>query len=402
MSLGFDPVTSNFFFSLSLVPHLTRPQIGQIPTIKLDTPPYVSVLMTFYHERKEDIDMTISSLINQTYPKEQYEVLMVIEPDDKKTKSYVEESVKQLRQAGISGRIIQSDGKVRIKPHALNIGIEQAEGEFCAFYDASDDIEKDQIEKAVSLMVEGGYDVVQATVLRKGSSFLSHFLLFDTLFWFRKYLPLILRFAKGMPLSGEGLFIRKSVLQETGNFPEVLTEDAEMGLILTERNKFFALLDSTIVEKAPRNIKAHLIQKLRWYRGYLTCLGKLRYSSLSLKRKLFFLLPFVSPINSALAFLGWFLLIGFGVSWLFSPLLEVTAPWMQHPIYKNVLYYWAFLLTCIGIPLCILSYAHTLFNAQMGRYTPLLILAPFYWMFIGFCAVCSFFRGTKQWGKTER
>jgi len=141
---------------------------------------------------------------------------------------------------------------------------------------------------------------------------------------------------------------------------------------------------------------------LRWNRGYLTCLGKLLASSLSLKRKFFFLLPFISPISSSLAFLGWILLIGFWISWLSFPLLEVAVPWMQHPIYENGLYYWALALACVGIPLCIFSYAHTLFTANLEKYTPLLILAPFYWMFVGFCAVYSLFRGTKRWGKTER
>ncbi len=402
MSLGFDPIISNFFFSFSLIPHLSRPRIGQSPNIKVNELPYVSVLMTFYHEKEANIAMTISSLINQTYPKERYEVLMIVEPDDIKTKSYAEESVKRLDEAGISWRIIQSDGKLRIKPHALNLGIEHARGEYCAFYDASDDIESEQIEKAILLMVEGKYDVVQAMVLRKGSSFLSHFLLFDTVFWFHKYLPLILRFAKGMPLSGEGLFIRRSVLQEVGNFPEVLTEDAYLGLILTEKNKCFAIVDSVIVEKAPKNIRAHLTQKLRWHRGYLTCLGKLLHSNLSLKRKFFFSLPFVTPITCALAFLGWLLIIGFGISWLFLPSLEITAPWMQYTIYENAIVYWSLLLACIGIPLSLISYTHTLFNAGMRKYTPLLILAPFYWIFVGFCALCSFFRGTKHWGKTER
>ena len=402
MSLGFDPIVSNFFFSLSLIPHLSTARVSQRPNIKLDSFPYLSILTTFYRESKEDINMTITSLISQTYPKERCEILIVTEPDDIKTKSYVEESVKQLKEVGFSARLIESDGRLRIKPHALNIGIEQARGQICAFYDAADDIEEDQIEKAVSLTIDGQYDIVQAMVLRKGSSFLSHFLLFDTLFWFRKYLPVILKYAGGMPLSGEGLFIRKSVLQEVGNFPEVLTEDAQMGLILTERNKSFALLDSVIVEKAPKNARAHLTQKLRWYRGYLTCLWKLRCSSLSFRRRFFFLLPFISPINSSLALLGWIFLIGFGILWLFSPSLEITAPWMQNPIYEHCLYYWALLLAFIGIPLCILSYAHVLFTSRMGRYTPLLVLAPFYWMFVGFCATCSLFRGTQQWGKTER
>jgi cellulose synthase/poly-beta-1,6-N-acetylglucosamine synthase-like glycosyltransferase len=402
MSLGFDPIISNFFFSLSLIPHLSKPQKGQCSPIILKNPPYISVLMTFYRENREDIDMTVSSIISQTYPKEKLQVLMVVEPDDIETQMHVKKNVKRLFNVGISGRLIKSDGKKRIKPHALNIGIEQARGEICAFYDASDYIEKDQFEKAISLMISGKYDVVQSMVLRHGRSFLSRFLFIDTVFWFRKYLPIILKFAKGIPLSGEGLFIRKNVLQEVGNFPEVLTEDAQMGLILTERNKSFALLDSTIVEKAPKNIRSHITQKLRWYRGYLTCLRSLLSSTLSLKRKIFFLLPFISPISSTLAFLGWILIIGFWSLWLFSSPIEMTIPWMQHPIYENVLYFWALALACVGIPLCIFSYAHTLFKANLGRYSPLLVLAPFYWMFIGFCATYSLFRGTKQWGKTER
>ena len=402
MSLGFDPIISNFFFLLSLIPHLTKPKMGLSPTLKVDDLPFVSVLMTFYHEKEDDIAMTISSLIYQTYPKERYEVLMIVEPDDIKTKSYAEENVKRLYEAGISGRIIQSDGKLKIKPHALNIGIEEARGEYCAFYDASDDIESEQIEKAILLMIEGTYDVVQAMVLRKGSSFLSHFLLFDTVFWFHKYLPLILRYAKGMPLSGEGLFIRMSVLQEVGNFPEVLTEDAYLGVTLTEENKRFAIVDSVIVEKAPKNVRAHWTQKSRWHRGYLTCLDKLIHSNLPFKSKFFFALPFVTPITCALAFLGWLLIIGFGISSLLLPTLDITAPWMQYPIYTNVFYYWALLLAFIGIPLTIISYAHTLFNAGLRRYTPLLLLAPIYWIFVGFCAAGSFFRGTTHWGKTER
>lgn len=402
MSLSFDPIISNIIFTLSLFPHFTRPQSGLTPKIMSDILPQVSVLVTFYKEKKEDIDMTISSLINQTYPNEKYEVLMVIEPDDIITKSYVEVSLKELHQAGISGRIIESDGKLKIKPHALNIGIKQANGEFCAFYDASDEIERDQIQKAISLMVEGKYDIVQARVLRKGRSFLSHFLYFDSLIWFHKYLPFILKFAKGMPLSGEGLFIRKSVLDEVGYFPEVLTEDAELGLILTERNKSFALLDSVIIEKAPRNIRAHLTQKARWFRGYLTCLRKLFHTNLSVKRKFFFFLLFVSPINSALALLGWIIIIVRGIFWYVSPLSGQNAILVQSFFDHNVIFYWSFLLFCLGIPLCVLSYIRTLYVLKMAKYIPLIVLAPIYWIFVGICAIFSFFRGTVKWGKTER
>ena len=42
-----------------------------------------------------------------------------------------------------------SDGPVRIKPHALNLVVKQAEGKYHAFYDAADG--PDQVGKAVRL-----------------------------------------------------------------------------------------------------------------------------------------------------------------------------------------------------------------------------------------------------------
>jgi hypothetical protein len=172
-------------------------------------------------------------------------------------------------------------------------------------------------------MQERQYDAVQATVLRKGSSILSEFLFIDTAFWFRQYIPFVLGIAKGMPLSGEGLFLRTSVLNEVGGFPEVLTEDGYLGIILTERNKRFGLLASTITEKAPKNMKAHFAQRLRWNRGYLTCLARLMRADLSLKRKLALSLPFVTPLSCSLAFLGWILIFG---QWAVSLAGGISCP----------------------------------------------------------------------------
>src|SRR6185295_5944124 len=162
----------------------------------------------------------------------------------------------------------------------------------------------------------------------------------DTAFWFRKYLPFVLGLAKGMPLSGEGLFVRRSVLNEVGGFPEVLTEDAYLGIMLTERNKRFGLLSSVITEKAPRNVRAHFVQRLRWNRGYLTCLARLWRSPLSLKRKLAMSLPFVTPLSCSLAFLGWLLIFS---QWALSltgriDIPDVALSMVQHPLYTNVMY----------------------------------------------------------------
>jgi cellulose synthase/poly-beta-1,6-N-acetylglucosamine synthase-like glycosyltransferase len=405
MSLGLDPIVSSLLYSLSLVPHLRRPARSAPPGKReITVLPYVSVLVTLCQETRADIEMTVSSFLAQTYPRDRFEVLMAIEPDDKPVACYAAEGISRLHEAGITGKIVVSDGKIRIKPHALNLALKRAQGKFCAFYDAADVIDPDQIEKAVRLMEEHDYDVMQSAVFRKGRSILSHFLMIDTVFWYRKYLPLLLKHAQGFPLSGEGLFIRKSVLDEVGGFPEVLTEDAYLGLLLSERGRRFGIVDSVVVEKAPRNAKAHFIQRSRWHRGYLTCLRRLFLSNLSLRRKFFFLMPLIAPLSCSLAFLGWtFTLCRLAISlapgthWEFG----IGVPF-EAPILAGAVYYWSLVLACVGIPLILLSYTQVLWEEKQRPYMFVLPLIPLYWMFVGFVATCSFFRGAKKWGKTER
>src|SRR5262245_25422662 len=405
MSLGIDPFVASLLFSAGLAPHASRLRAPvEVPAAVPEVLPFVSVIVALYREKPEDIEMTLRSLADQSYAKDRFEVLLVVEADDNSVKEHAGTGVDALRALGISSTIVVSDGVRPLKAYALNTALRQARGEFCAFYDASDDIESTQIERAVSLMVQRNYDAVQATVLRKGRSILSQLLLIDTVFWFGKYLPFLLGFARGMPLSGEGLFVRTSVLNEVGGFPEVLTEDAYLGIVLAERNKRFGLVSSVITEKAPKNLKAHFVQRLRWNRGYLTCLLRLLRSSMPVQRKCALLLPFLAPMSCSLALWGWILIV---VHWIVamsggSATADFALMPAQHSSYEQFIFYLSLLLFGIGIPLCVLSYALTLWVLGKRESVTFLIFLPYYWTFIGVAATCSFFKSTRHWGKTER
>ena len=75
---------------------------------------------------------------------------------------------------------------------------------------------------------------------------------------------------------------------------------------------------------------------------------------------------------------------------------------VSHPSYTQFTFYWAALLFCVGIPLCVSSYVHMLWVLGMKKYVPFVILLPYYWTFIGLAATCSFFKNTTHWGRTER
>jgi glycosyltransferase XagB len=397
MSLGVDPIVSNLFFSLNLVPHLASVQDGSGSPYTLEQYPLVSVIFAAYRESKEDIFTTTKSLVGQTYPRDRLQILIVVESDDTSTREAVKHvAMRMLAEGGFDATLIVTDGTRHTKPYALNRALQQAVGEYCVFYDAADTFEAEQIEKGIATMVRGGYDVAQAKVVRKGGSLLSKFLLLDTLVWYWKYVPLILRCSNGFPLSGEGLFIRRQVLQETGYFPDVLTEDALLGVILTERGKRFSLLDTVVTEKAPRNLRAHVRQKMRWHRGYLTCLARLRNANIPWPGKLFFLMSFATPIASSLGTLGWIAIL---YGWLTHALGGGQA---RPDMLGNVLRYWSLFLICIGIPLTVSTTVALTVRLKLRRYAPVAFGLPLYWIFVGFCATASLFRGTRDWGKTDR
>jgi cellulose synthase/poly-beta-1,6-N-acetylglucosamine synthase-like glycosyltransferase len=402
MSLAIDPMISNIFFTLSLLPHLNKTSTGQIYAGVREDLPCVSVLVPLFKENREDIEITLASLRGQTFPKSKLEAILIVEPEDSQTSMLAEAGAQQLEAVGIRSKVVYSKGNPKMKPHALNVALRNIENEFICVYDASDSIEEDQIEQALSLMLEGNYDVVQAQVCRQGSTVLSRLLWLDTSLWFRKYVPMIAGLTGGFPLSGEGLFVKKSVLEEVGYFPEMLTEDACLGLLLTERGKRFALLESTVVEKAPKNIQAHFWQKLRWYRGYLTCLGVLIRSKMSTKKKLSFSLLFSTPIVGALAFVSWVLFIGYWGTHFLVPELDILVPWMSHPIYLHAIYFWSLSLTLLGPLTGIWSYLSVAPRQERCKLVPLVFLVPLYWVFVSTCAISAFFQSANHWYKTER
>ena len=397
MSLGVDPLISNLVFSLNLIPHLSSIPTKSEPESALAQHPLVSVILALYRENAEDILTTVRSLAQQSYPKDRLQILIVVEGDDIATIEAVNRAaVPALETAGLEPSVITSDGARHTKPYALNMALQHARGEYCVFYDAADTFEPEQIEKGVGAMVRGCYDVAQSKVLRKGGSILSKFLLLDTVVWYWKYVPLILRCSRGFPLSGEGLFLRRDVLREAGNFPDVLTEDAMLGVILTERNKRFCILDTVVTEKAPRNLWAHVRQKMRWHRGYLTCLRFLRKANIPLPRKFFFFLSFATPIASSLGALGWMAIL---FQWLTTTMGGV-APGPE--ILGEVLHYWSLFLIGVGTPLTILSVMALTRRLQLRSYAPVAFGIPIYWIFVGCCATAALFRGTRDWGKTDR
>jgi cellulose synthase/poly-beta-1,6-N-acetylglucosamine synthase-like glycosyltransferase len=354
--------------------------------------PTVTILLPLHKEKSSSIRKTVDCLRLQDYSR--VKIRYVIEPEDAGSFTIPPGETR------FDEEMLMSDGRLKLKAHAMNAGLAGVESEIVAVYDAGDTFPSDQVSKAVALMREKQYDLLQPKILRKsGRSLVSAFLEIDSFVWTRKFVPFYKESVSLVPLSGEGLFVRKSLLDTLGGYPEVLTEDAYLSILAGEKKARFGLLDSTIVEDAPKNLASHFRQRVRWFRGYLTCARKLVRSRLPLKSKIFLATAFFSPITTAFSLLTWAFFFIYWVTFSINT-KQLFAPWMTNPIYGGLFYFsLAMLLANFAV---IFSSVQSLVDTEEEKKAPIAILQPLYWIFLGVASFASFFRGTKVFGRTER
>lgn len=396
MSYAVDPVVSNAFYIMSLLPHTHqhRKKKGYEKSDMKIHSPLVSVLVPFYKEDQASIDRTRQSLLSQTYHK--FEIIYIGEPDDNGLKA-------QLGRLHVNEKLVISDGKKKMKGRAINFGLSKARGTILALYDAGDQIPPNAIHDAVALMTEKKYDVVQSQVIRESGN---HPLLkafeIDNFIWYKKFLPFLKEYVGAFPLSGEGLYIRTKVLKAVGGMPEVLTEDGYLAILLAEGKYSFGLLDMEIRETPPKNLKSHFKQRRRWFRGYYTCLKRTIMSKMALKEKIVFSIPFISPITTAASFITTMLLLIFAITFLLNPSSNFQIFWMNNTLYEYYMLPISALLLVIGNTTLLFCNADSITDTPYEKRAFYLLLQPVYWMFIGTVAITAPFRNTTIFGRTKR
>ncbi len=118
-----------------------------------DRQPFVSVIIPCYNERRF-IGQCLDSIIANSYPKDRLEVIVVDGMSDDGTRGIVEEYGRQYSFI----RLI--DNPFRIKPKALNLGIQAALGEVIIRMDAHAYYDSEYIAKSVRYLNEFNADNV--------------------------------------------------------------------------------------------------------------------------------------------------------------------------------------------------------------------------------------------------
>lgn len=262
LSLGF---VAGGLFRAMLALCGSRPAAAP-PQSRLALPRY-TILVPLYREADVLPDL-VRALDALDYPRDRLEVLLAIEADDEVTLAAAHSLAPRFEIVEVPA------GGPRTKPKAANYALQFARGEYLVVYDAEDQPEPDQLLKAVAAFRAAPRTVacLQARLnfYNARRNWLTRMFALDYALWFDVLLPGLERIGMPMPLGGTSNHFRMAILRDIGGWDAFnVTEDADIGIRMTQLGYRVAMLDSTTFEEAPLSLGAWLKQRSRWLKGYM-------------------------------------------------------------------------------------------------------------------------------------
>jgi cellulose synthase/poly-beta-1,6-N-acetylglucosamine synthase-like glycosyltransferase len=160
------------------------------------------------------------------------------------------------------------------KPKACNFALQFARGEFLVVYDAEDRPEPDQLRKVVATFRQSSPNTAclqcRLSYFNFDENWLTNMFTLDYALWFDQMLPGLERLNVPIPLGGTSNHFKIEVLRELHAWdPFNVTEDADLGVRLTQKGYRVGVVDSTTFEEASCHVGNWIRQRSRWMKGYM-------------------------------------------------------------------------------------------------------------------------------------
>jgi cellulose synthase/poly-beta-1,6-N-acetylglucosamine synthase-like glycosyltransferase len=329
---------------------------GVKPPLSPQTPPRffpkVSAIVPAMNE--PILPRTVNVLVDHVdYPLARKEVVIVT--DDPMGERMA--SLLQHRYRGVVKALARRES-FPTKPSALNDALALCSGEVVCIVDVEDIPDSDAFIKAVSALVNHGYEAVQL-ILRinnEEDSWITRIFALEYAGWFRVWLNGRSRLGLYTPLGGTGNYFWRRAAAQVGGWDSLnVAEDAELAVRMTLSGMRIKVIDARHWEEAPVRFRAWLRQRTRWYRGWLQSLWKFlpwlfrpsllrRVGPLTILSILLMLCsPLVVLLNwVSFALTGLWILEYYGIT---PPLLYGVFPfWALAPLLMNAIYFGAWFL----------------------------------------------------------
>jgi glycosyltransferase XagB len=231
--------------------------------------PVFTVLVPMFREPTM-LPMLAQSLRALDYPLGKLDIKIVLEEAD-------HETIEVARTLGLEGvfEVIRVPHSLpQTKPKACNFALRFARGEYLVIYDAEDRPEPDQLRKVVAAFREAPADVAclqcRLNYYNRDENWLARMFTLDYALWFDQILPGLERLNVPIPLGGTSNHFKIDVLRELHGWdPFNVTEDADLGIRLTQKGYRVGVVDSTTFEEASCHAGNWIRQRSRWIKGYM-------------------------------------------------------------------------------------------------------------------------------------
>jgi cellulose synthase/poly-beta-1,6-N-acetylglucosamine synthase-like glycosyltransferase len=241
--------------------------------------PVYTILVPVYDE-VEVVNKVIANMHRLDYPKAKLDVMILLEESDHRTI----EAAKRMDPPEYV-RIVQVPaGQPQTKPRACNYGLEFARGRYVVIFDAEDRPQPDQLRRAIEAfetnrLLRERVDpstprlvCVQASLMYFNADYnlLTRMFAIEYAHWFDAMLPGMDNSGLPLPLGGTSNHFETATLRELGAWdPYNVTEDADLGLRITNQGYAVGTIESATEEEACSQTTAWIKQRTRWIKGYM-------------------------------------------------------------------------------------------------------------------------------------
>jgi len=242
---------------------------AEVRALRDDELPLYTVLVPMFRE-PEVLPILAAALRRLNYPRAKLDIKLLLEEGDSETI----EAAKRLRLESIFEIVRIPPSKPQTKPKACNYGLHFAQGELITIFDAEDKPEPDQLKKAVLALRKAPPNVacVQARLnyYNRDENWLTRMFTLEYSTWFDLLLPGLETMRIPLPLGGTSNHFRTETLRRLlGWDPYNMTEDADLGVRMTQEGLTVQVVNATTFEEANTQAGNWIRQRSRWIKGYL-------------------------------------------------------------------------------------------------------------------------------------
>ena len=234
-----------------------------------DELPVFTVLVPMFRE-PQMLPRLAESLRALDYPLGKLDIKLVLEAEDEETIAVAQ----TLGLEGVFEVIRVPPSQPQTKPKACNFALRFARGEYLVIYDAEDRPEPDQLRKVVETFRRAPPNTAclqcRLSYYNASENWLTRMFTLDYALWFDLVLPGLERLGIPIPLGGTSNHFKIDVLRELHAWdPFNVTEDADLGIRLTQKGYRVGVVDSTTFEEASCRAGQWIRQRTRWIKGYM-------------------------------------------------------------------------------------------------------------------------------------